>query len=43
MGKNNGRIEKLTDDTIFLVEQDINPAGNIIDKQVTLTMKEVNE
>ncbi len=43
MGKNSGRIEKLTDDTIFLVEQDINPAGDIIDKQVTLTMKEVNE
>jgi type IV pilus assembly protein PilP len=43
MGKNNGRIEKLTEDTIFLVEQIVNPAGDIIDRQVTLTMKEVNE
>lgn len=43
MGKNNGYIEKMTDDTIFLVEQAINPAGDITDRQVTLTMKEVNE
>jgi type IV pilus assembly protein PilP len=43
MGRNSGRIEKLTDDTIFLMEQAINPAGDIIDRQVTLTMKEVNE
>lgn len=43
MGKNSGHIEKLTDDTIYLVEQAINPAGDIIDRQVTLTMKEVNE
>lgn len=43
MGKNYGRIEKLTDDTIFLVEQVINPAGEVTDRQVTLTMKEVNE
>lgn len=43
MGKNNGHIEKLTDDTVFLVEQAINPAGDITDRQVTLTMKEVNE
>ena len=43
MGRNSGHIEKLTDDTIFLVEQAINPAGDIIERQVTLTMKEVNE
>jgi type IV pilus assembly protein PilP len=43
MGKNNGRIEKLTEDTIFLLEQIINPAGERLDRQVTLTMKEVNE
>lgn len=43
MGKNNGKIEKITDDTIFLVEQVLNPAGEVIDRQVTLTMKEVNE
>ena len=43
MGKNSGHIEKLTDDTIYLVEQAINPAGDIIDRQITFTMKEVNE
>ena len=43
MGKNNGRIEKLTTDTIFLVEQVVDPAGDLIDRQVTLTLKEVNE
>ena len=43
MGKNNGRIEKLTDDTIYLVEQVSDPAGDLIDRQVTMTMKEVNE
>jgi len=43
MGKNNGKIEKITDDTIFLVEQVLNPAGEIIDRQVNLTLNEVNE
>jgi len=43
MGKNNGKIEKITADTIFLVEQVLNPAGEIIDRQVNLTMNEVNE
>ena len=43
MGKNNGLIEKLTDDTIFLVEQAVDPAGDITERQVALTMKEVNE
>jgi len=43
LGKNNGKIEKITDDTVFLVEQVLNPAGEIIDRQVSLTLKEVNE
>ncbi|MCF7821926.1 MAG: pilus assembly protein PilP, partial [Mariprofundaceae bacterium] len=42
MGKNNGRIEKIEVDTVYLVEQIINPAGDVVDNQVTLTMKEVN-
>jgi type IV pilus assembly protein PilP len=42
MGKNNGRIEKIELDTVYLVEQIINPAGDVVDNQVTLTMKEVN-
>jgi len=43
MGKNNGKVEKIDDSTLFLVEQVLNPAGDVIDRQVTLTMKEVNE
>jgi len=43
LGKHNGKIEKIDDSTVFLVEQVLNPAGEIIDRQVTLTMKEVNE
>jgi type IV pilus assembly protein PilP len=43
MGKNNGRVEKITDDSVYLVEQVVNPAGDIVDRQVTLTLKEVNE
>ena len=43
LGKHNGKIEKIDADTLFLVEQVLNPAGDIIDRQVTLTMKEVNE
>ena len=42
MGKNNGRIEKIDNDTLYLVEQAINPAGDVVDNQVTLTLKEVN-
>jgi len=42
MGKNNGRIEKITDNGLYLVEQIINPAGDIVDRQVTLTLNEVN-
>jgi len=43
MGKNNGLIEKIDLATIYLVEQVVNPAGDIIDHQVTLTLKEINE
>lgn len=43
MGKNNGRIEKIDDHTLYLVEQGLNPAGELIDNQVTLTLKEVND
>ena len=43
LGKNNGQIEKITDSTIFLVEEVLNPAGDAIDRQVSLTLNEVNE
>jgi len=42
MGKNNGRVEKIDVDTVYLVEQIVNPAGDIIDQQVKLTLKAVN-
>lgn len=43
MGQNNGRIEKIDVDTLYLVEQVVNSAGEVVDNQVTLTLKEVNE
>ncbi len=38
MGKNNGRIKKITDSSLQLIEQVVNPAGDIVDRQVTLTL-----
>lgn len=38
IGKHGGRIEKIDDQNVYLVEQAINPAGDIIDRQVTLTI-----
>ena len=43
IGKRGGRIEKIDAQTIYLVEQTINPAGDVVDRQVTLTMAEVND
>jgi len=43
IGKNNGRIKKITDDSLYLVEQVVNPAGDIVERQVVLTLKEVNQ
>jgi len=43
MGKNNGLVEKIDLDTLYLVEQVVNPAGDIIDHQVTLTLREISE
>lgn len=42
MGKNNGRIEKIGNQNLYLVEQVLNPAGEITDRQVTLTLNTVN-
>jgi len=42
IGKRGGKIEKIDNKTVYLVEQTINPAGEIIDQQVTLTLDEVN-
>jgi len=43
LGKNNGKIEKITNDTVFLVEEVRNAARDLIDRQVSLTLNEVNE
>ncbi len=43
MGKRGGRVEKIDGQTIYLVEQIINPAGEVVDHQVTLTLAEVND
>ena len=43
IGKRGGRVEKIDGQTIYLVEQMINPAGEIVDRQVTLTLAEVND
>jgi len=43
MGKRGGRIEKIDGQTIYLVEQVLNPAGEVVDSQVTLTLAEVND
>ena len=42
MGKHNGRIKKITDNSLYLVEQIVNPAGDIVKRKVTLTLKEVS-
>jgi type IV pilus assembly protein PilP len=43
IGKRGGRIEKIDSQTIYLVEKMMNPAGEIVDRQVTLTLAEINE
>lgn len=43
MGKNNGHVKKITGDSLILVEQVVNPAGDIANHKVTLTLKEVNQ
>jgi len=43
LGKNNGQVEKITDSTVFLVEEVRNAARDLIDRQVSLTLNEVNE
>ena len=43
MGKNNGRIEKISEDSLYLVEQVLNPAGEVIDQQVKLTLQDLND
>lgn len=43
MGKRGGRVEKIDGQTVYLVEKVINPAGDIVDQQTTLTLAEVND
>ncbi len=42
MGKNSGRVIRITDDTVLLVEKVVNPAGDLVNHEVRMTLKEVN-
>jgi len=43
MGKNNGRVVRITDESVFLVEQVVNPAGDLVSREVELTLKETHQ
>ncbi len=43
MGKNSGHIEKIDQNTVYLMEKRLDIEGHIVDRQVTLTLKEVND
>ncbi len=43
LGLNNGRIEKITDDTVYIVEEVLNPAGEVVKRTVTMTLREVHD
>lgn len=43
VGRNNGKVDKIDESTVYLIEKILDPAGEIVNRQVTLTMKEVNE
>jgi len=43
MGKKNGKIVKIDGSTVYLLEKGVDIEGNIVDRPVTLTLKEVND
>ncbi|MDQ6992299.1 MAG: pilus assembly protein PilP [Mariprofundus sp.] len=43
LGRHGGKIDRITTSTVFLTEQTLNPAGDVINRQVTLTLNEVNQ
>ena len=43
MGKDSGRVEKISEDSVLLIESTLDPAGDLIEREVVLTLKEVNE
>lgn len=43
VGLNSGRIDRITADSLMLIEQVLNPAGDIVAREVVLTLKEVNQ
>ena len=43
MGKDSGRVEKITEDSILLIESALDLAGDLVEREVVLTLKEVNE
>ena len=42
MGKHNGKVTRLNADSLVLVEEVLDPAGEIVKRPVTLTLNEVN-
>ncbi len=43
MGTNSGRVSKITKESLVLIEKSVAPTGEIVNREVTLTLKEVNE
>jgi len=43
LGKNNGRINQISPYSLVLTERVFDPAGDIVDRKVTMTLKEVNQ
>ncbi len=43
IGTNSGRVTKITKKNLILTEKSIAPTGEIVNREVTLTLKEVNE
>jgi len=43
LGKHSGHIDRITDSDLTLTEKVFSPAGDIVDRKVTMTLKEVNQ
>ncbi len=43
LGKHNGKIDRITGDSLVLIEHVFTPAGKIVSQPVTMTLKEVND
>ncbi len=43
IGRNSGRVEKIMKDSVLLIESALDPAGDLVEREIVLTLKEVNE